>query len=1030
MNKNGIQDYAYVGNEIIHAKDYNNQVVKCRNGHDLIFVNAEKRRKHFRHKNKNDLNNEISDWHLDWQAKFERTEVNFKKVNGQIKDRRADAVQDNYIFEFQHSSIDLTEVNNRVHDYNLHNMKVIWIVDGSNIKIRNNRFIEFKDEWKYKSFIDQDIILIDIDNKLYKVYPKYVKSNMIDVEEAKDVTDITINVLRQCTLRIKQQGAGNGKTYGIINKLASDDFDDYKCFIIVTKQHSAKYIINDEFNKQMANLGFSNVQRDDTNKQYKLKYEKNNKIKTLIIGTIDSLFYNLGDKYHKSKSDLFERLVESIIDGYIESVGQFNYAKESLKLNKEVCLIIDETQDLPRDYGCAIYEIMRSKYVDAYVVGDLLQSITFDDNAFTYLQSKEFSYINKINYEPINICRRFNNKGITDFCNNFIDFDKYKLPQINVIDESNTNNLTFIKQDKNEPKNTIEGMMYHYNLEVENGRKSNDFLIVTPFTRNNELVTMLEVAITKYWVNKLGPEDKYNRYAIFHKSEDGSSIDLNESKDSTRIVSIHTSKGDGRSVVFVIGITESNLKKFSGMINLVYESLLHVSITRQKESLYFVYQDNNDNIHKRILNSCNDIDPFIDISRVLNFNKIIESVNELPINNLEFDDDNNEIIDMSHHIIRYACMSMSFLLKACNKGLKQDIKKQYYAILKNVIKLPIRIVESYKEYNGSLKRKDKDTKPIDASEICILKISNGRDYSKYFDAIYKAVCDVKNKVQQILNGSHIELKTYGLIVLFFLIETIEKGHHADISIKELYNITHILSNTDNKVDGVNKYLASHYTIMNFVNEQFDKFLKNDITWLYMHKIDLNKNSKDYLVYELIPFIGHDKDNVYLIYIKPQFNNLNYLKTIIKATFDTYLVKNIKEEIKQEETNYQRFNGKKVITIVFSTSREYYTTVCDLNVANIIKQKLIDHYLTKSKQIQQFYNYNYNKYKQLTNEEIIDNIITNYRTRKGDKVIYPSFVDKFFNLLEFEIEQDGNLVKYLDYDFTKIVTKSIELFLKT
>jgi ATP-dependent exoDNAse (exonuclease V) beta subunit len=69
-------------------------------------------------------------------------------------------------------------------------------------------------------------------------------------------------------------------------------------------------------------------------------------------------------------------------------------------------------------------------------------------------------------------------------------------------------------------------------------------------------------------------KEKYNilnilffGYAIFHKSEEGNSINLADSENSTRIVSIHTSKGDGRNVVFVIGLDEGSLLKFSNEKN-------------------------------------------------------------------------------------------------------------------------------------------------------------------------------------------------------------------------------------------------------------------------------------------------------------------------------------------------------------------------------------------------------------------------------------------------------------------------------
>lgn len=51
---------------------------------------------------------------------------------------------------------------------------------------------------------------------------------------------------------------------------------------------------------------------------------------------------------------------------------------------------------------------------------------------------------------------------------------------------------------------------------------------------------------------------------MIHHAEAGGSIDLSKSLDKTRIVSIHTSKGDGRNVVIVLGLDEQGIKVYSG----------------------------------------------------------------------------------------------------------------------------------------------------------------------------------------------------------------------------------------------------------------------------------------------------------------------------------------------------------------------------------------------------------------------------------------------------------------------------------
>ena len=59
-------------------------------------------------------------------------------------------------------------------------------------------------------------------------------------------------IIKQSNLYIKQQGAGNGKTYGLIQNLKNKNFSHYDYFIIVSKQHSAKTIIYNEFNPTVA----------------------------------------------------------------------------------------------------------------------------------------------------------------------------------------------------------------------------------------------------------------------------------------------------------------------------------------------------------------------------------------------------------------------------------------------------------------------------------------------------------------------------------------------------------------------------------------------------------------------------------------------------------------------------------------------------------------------------------------------------------------------------------------------------------
>jgi len=555
-NINFISQYAFVDNKQIHITEYietQKNKIRCQNGHELVSViNVKKMKPYFRHKNKEDTDGyPMTKWHCEWQSYFPITEKCFPCKPHQIKDRRCDVVlNETTIFEIQHSKYEREEIDNRKHDYNLHNINIIWLIDGNKtisitkLNASKRVYLEFTSEyWKYESFKSYDYIFIDIDNIIYKVNPNKVKSHMVDVEEGKS-KELFIEYLKnintmniwideeptQCNLFIKQQGAGNGKTYGILKMLEDDDKTHYKNFIYITKQHSAKHIIKstfEEINNDSINkfVTLKNIEITETNKKYVIKYynEKSSMNCTVIIATIDAFTYSIGNKNHTHR-DKFEGLIYSIFeDGFIESAscGKINFGGVDPKLNKETLLVIDEFQDPPSYYAKAIVRIMRDKYIDVYIVGDKLQSISNEDNAFVYFWDNEFSSINTIKLEPTNICRRFTHPKLVDFVNFMIPFNKYNLPEIKPYKEyvysdknNNDNPITFfdgkfidpnLKTEKNDELITseVEKIMYHYELEVHTcNRFPEDFLIVTPFTQKNPLVNALELAINIFWKNK------------------------------------------------------------------------------------------------------------------------------------------------------------------------------------------------------------------------------------------------------------------------------------------------------------------------------------------------------------------------------------------------------------------------------------------------------------------------------------------------------------------------------------------------
>jgi hypothetical protein len=178
INKINISDYLLndlLKTEISDATKF----LVCKNNNELIKYESIKKKSHFKHKNSNGM----TEWHKNWQNKFDIVEEH-------IGNRIADAIVHDNVIEFQHSYISIDEVKQRGIDYLAYNKKLNWIIDcNDSISIyeRGNIYlIKFiKDTWKYEHFISNEFIFLNVNNRLFKINPSLVKSNMIDVREYK-----------------------------------------------------------------------------------------------------------------------------------------------------------------------------------------------------------------------------------------------------------------------------------------------------------------------------------------------------------------------------------------------------------------------------------------------------------------------------------------------------------------------------------------------------------------------------------------------------------------------------------------------------------------------------------------------------------------------------------------------------------------------------------------------------------------------------------------------------------------------------
>jgi len=744
-------------------------------------------------------------------------------------------------------------------------------------------------------------------------------------------------------LYIKQQGPGSGKTYNIINMIQNKEFLHYKKFIYVSKQHSARAIIKDEFLSQY-NAGLLNIKNmkfRDIGKKYVIDYTNSKGVECcIIISTIDAFMYALGVKSVQTY-DLFEGIVQSIIDNSIEDTIHFAGMTTSLS---DTLYISDESQDLKEMYGKALLKIIKETGMSVYAVGDTLQSISNETNAFTYLMNCEYpKYI-----EPaINICRRFSHPTLVDFVNYMTSYSKYNLPLLSSHSRQEYNDpLTIIFENQNTMEERIEEIMNYYVKEVnENNYGPQDFLIVTPFVSNNPFISCLNSAINEFWIQKY-QFDSYETYSIFHKSEIGSSINLDESKEKTRIVSIHSSKGDGRPCVFVVGLHETSLKTFSGLRDsLIYDSLLHVAITRMKKKLYITCNE-NDEIGQRIKNYLlkNDmpclthslfIDPKVHVKNIIpacgeKINKLI-NVDDYTENQSEI---NKTTMINGFYTVRYGLMFQ----QVCKKLKDQQFDRiSHIKVIREIaLNSPIIICNSWREYNIRLKMNNGTEENKYEDKESSIPLLNIKGYSSYFNLIYENIEMIRNTNQ---------LSCLQSIIFYYMTEVTSRGKYTHINILELYKIIDCYESESEASGLFEPYVLQHDEYMKKIDVLCEPLLKLKMSWNPHVSIEYNF---DIVLKTQIDLIGYNKESVILTYLKPELNRMNYTEVKIKSCIDTYIV---------SKCGNTKYAGKKIMVCILSIHDKphfiHFNEFKFESLQSILKETLFDYFSIKNKEVVQY-----------------------------------------------------------------------------
>ena len=892
--------------------------------------------------------------------------------------------------EIQHSFISSEEIEKRFYDWDTFGKEIIWLVDGNEDvdceqMSSGNYLINFNKAWKYKSFIkNYKYILLEISGKVFKIELAKIKCKMLELKEYKHIDEV-VEILKtkpECIwdkwsednviksrLTVHQQGAGNGKTYGIWKSIAENI--DKKTFIIVTKQHSAKNVIYEELNDQSVRQEYhienlTQKTEEHTEKHFVIKYiHKISKREcTVIIGTIDSFCFNLSSSSEKG-TNLFEGILTTIQKSgmsKITSTGFMKFGNQTFALNKYCEIWIDEAQDLSTLYLYAMTRLMLDTNCDIQLVGDKLQTLEYEDNFLTSVRSEGLPNIDVCITVPVNINRRIQVQNMYQHINKLVNFAAYNLPEISLseisLSDLPTNELatpleiiespSIYANDKDDTKvnNYVKKIMEKVEYEIKNNNYTpENFMFIFPIMKGNTIADELETKLQHFWIEKFKDptyiqaitntywktyeHNAYTQYVYLHKHTEGMCINTNDSLHATRIMSIRTSKGDGREVVFILGTLEKSLKLVSNQeIGLVYESYLHVALTRAKRKIYFGLVQNNDEIHRRF-GECGYVEYLPPIKTSVSIEQLMSKVNTTTLiallerNNITFtevmeavenDATNNKptaAVDWGYHCIKYNVYYIKVILYIVNNNTadNSNFKKSHLAVVLDKlakIKITTLNTEQFYEFLNKHQYCKKECCQKGLCEFPLCNLSGKPKYKEYCNKIETTIKQVQKHIQ--LNTLNV-LTVYESIILVYMIQVYSQMKYAVMNPVDIYNITHFFETNTHKEHELLSTLAN---VENMLQRALNDATSENNYWNVFKHIALKGMNDDFNIRKMdFPIIGTNETTISHIILKSDFSALNCWTVLIGALLERFLIYNSKSD-----NDCEKYKGKHINTYIF------------------------------------------------------------------------------------------------------------------
>ncbi len=844
------------------------------------------------------------------------------------------------------------------------------------------------------------------------------------------------NSCESSKIYFNQRGAGCGKTYESIQLIQSKQFLHKTTFIYLTKMKSARDVIRNELVEQFGRDALPGYKIDANNKngnQYHIIVTGQNRNINVLIGTIDSFTYAIRKRNKEyDGQDMFNKIVNDICLGNM-TIGPNNevrYAGSHTRLASDCLVIIDEGQDLEKEYIDAFVKIIDRTGIDTYIIGDKLQSISLEKNLFTHLENSNSDRI--VKNTGANVVKRFHNTQFMSFVNSICKYSENGLPPITGICNGN---CCYKHEDDVKPyivdydcpniysgeeqdiakyietlKNDITEKVYEY------GYLPHNFCFIFPVVNSkNRIISLLYPALQDFWVNLFANHEVYSdtlianmqknknywknklehrendttyyQYVYWHSSEQTGTIDLTESEDSTRILSINSSKGTGCECVYLLGLSEQVLGCFTGGVKntLVYESLLHVGLTRQKKYLRVGIIRCSDDINKRfgavVADEHENLIPVLtDIRKHIGVNRIADDYCNEPDKNMlnmelyraYFNSNRKNNVDWGHHVIRNSVLKMNaeryIVTNTPDDHLDQKFKTLIDSRRSEIAYVPYK---EYKTYVGKLNEfisynihnQNKSLKLTIPIIVFAITNKGSSDYDKYRKVI-QSLC---NSVIDKLRTKNLKFCPIECLMYCHLMEMIQHPYELSVSMIDIYKIISYYNDAPHDHRECGCKCHEHFTKAGLLNAHADikasvinhhnvvSRIDNIMLKLFddipekglRYKVDTRKQWQDvFVIHNRIDICTEPSTSgtMYCVKLCAQFNNMNYVNILSEIALNKVIL------LKQPEV-------KKVVYYIVTLDHHVPIPVLEEPNMNVYMAKYLKNHGAKMhEKVFKFYKY--------------------------------------------------------------------------